>query len=56
MTPLRQGDTKSHNHSHTIIDPIKGLCWNDGCVIVAPCYTNKNNKNKENKKKQKEKA
>ena len=36
MTPLRQGDTKPHNHSHTIIDPIKGLCWNDGCVIVAP--------------------
>ena len=35
MTPLHQGDTKSHNHSHNIIDPIKELCWNDGCVIVA---------------------
>jgi hypothetical protein len=27
---------KQHNHNHTIIDPIKGLCWNDGCVIVPP--------------------
>ncbi len=36
MIPLRQGDTKPHNHSHTIIDSIKDLCWNDGCVIEAP--------------------
>ena len=35
-TPLRQQQDKQHNHSHTIIDPIKGLCWNDGCVIVPP--------------------
>ena len=35
MTPLRQVDTKSHNHSHTIKDPMKRLCWNDGCVIVG---------------------
>jgi hypothetical protein len=27
---------KQHNHNHTIIDPIKGLCWNDGCIIVPP--------------------
>ena len=35
-TPLRRQQEKQHNHSHTIIDPIKGLCWNDGCVIVPP--------------------
>ena len=33
-TPLRKD--KTHIHTHTVIDPIKGLCWNDGCVIVAP--------------------
>ena len=35
-TPLRRQQEKQHNHSHTIKDPIKGLCWNDGCVIVPP--------------------
>ena len=25
-----------HNHTSTIFDPIKGLCWNDGCVILSP--------------------
>ena len=33
-TPLRKD--KTHIHTHTVIDPIKGLCWNDGCVLVAP--------------------
>jgi hypothetical protein len=37
-TPLRQKD-KAHIHTHTIIDPIKRLCCNDGCVIVAPSAT-----------------
>ena len=35
-TPLNPKPPKNHHHSHTIVDPIKGLCWNDGCVIVAP--------------------
>ena len=26
----------THNHTSTHIDPVKGLCWNDGCIIVAP--------------------
>jgi hypothetical protein len=34
--PLRRQQEKPHNHSHTIIDPIKGLCWKDGFVIVPP--------------------
>jgi hypothetical protein len=28
--PLNPKPTKNHHQSHTIIDPIKGLCWNDG--------------------------
>ena len=35
-TPFNPKVTQTHQHSHTIIDPIKGLCWNYGCVIVPP--------------------